>query len=203
MHRLMTGIGSVTNALLGAFAAIVAAAIVSWIAGAPISVLASLASSAALGVLAVFAVRGRLRYSSHQRIIRSYLDAPDLGPSRFLPVGPTAKGTPVGQIVTRRSLLVRKHWHRLADPSRTQDADSATIAAEEVAAGGKVMIVGEPGIGKSLTISRIFQRLATRYLSDPRHVPIPVFVHLGEVTLTENIMASEQGILNVVARHTH
>jgi len=65
------------------------------------------------------------------------------------------------------------------------------------------MIVGEPGIGKSLTISRIFQRLATRYLSDPRHVPIPVFVHLGDVTLTENIMAGEQGILNVVARHTH
>ena len=200
---MMAGIGSVTSALLAAFAAIVAAAIASWIAGAPVAVLASLATSAVLGVLAIIAVRSRLQYSSRQHMVRSYLDAPDLGPSRLLPVGPTTGGTPVGQIVTRRSLLVRQHWHHLADPSRSQETDFAEVAAEEVSAGGTVLIVGEPGIGKSLTISRIFERLAARYFDDPRRTSIPVFIHLGDVTLTEDNNAAGQGILDLVARHTH
>lgn len=199
----MAGVGSVTNALLAAFAAILAAAIASWIAGAPVAVLASLAASAALGALAVIVTGSRLRYSSRQRAVRSYLNAPDLGPSRFLPVGPTTGGIPVGQIVTRRSLLVRQRWHRLADPSRSQDADFVAVAGEEVSAGGTVLIVGEPGIGKSLTISRIFEGLATRYLNDPRLTPIPVFVHLGDVAITEDNSVPEQGILEVVTRHTN
>jgi len=203
MSRLMVGLGSVTNALLGAFAAIVAAAIVSWIAGAPVAALASLAASAAVGALAVIVARGRLRYSSRQHAVRSYLSAPDLGPSRFLPVGPTTMGTPVGKIVTRPSLLVRQRWHRLDDPSRSQDTDSAVMAAEEVSAGGTVLIVGEPGIGKSLTISRTFEQLTAIYFSDPSRASIPVFIHLGDVTITEDASVAQQGILAVVTRHTH
>lgn len=203
MSRLMAGLGSVTNALLGAFAAIVAAAIASWIAGAPVAVLAALSASAALGALAVIVARGRLRYSSHQHAIRSYLNAPDLGPSRFLPVGPTTAGTPVGKIVNRGSLLVRQRWHRLDDPSKSRYTDAAVVAVEEVSAGGTVLIVGEPGIGKSLTISRLFEQIAAVYLNDPSHNPIPVFVHLGDVTITEDASVAKQGILAAVTRHTH
>jgi hypothetical protein len=77
--RLISAVSSGAKALLAAFAAIIATAIASWVAGAPASLLASLAASAAVGSLAVLAVRSRASSFSRQRLIRSYLDAPDLG----------------------------------------------------------------------------------------------------------------------------
>src|SRR6266487_5401510 len=200
--RLASGVSSAANALLAAFAAIIAGATASWVAGAPASLLAALAASAVLGSLTVLTVRARVLSLSHQHLVRSYLNTPDLGPSRFLPVGPAAGGTPVGQILTRRNLLVRQRWHRLLHPSRSEDADFAIVAADEVAAGGRVMIVGEPGIGKSLTVSRIFQILAENHLSDERNAPVPVFIHLGDVKLADSCAIPAPDILDVAARHT-
>jgi hypothetical protein len=66
-----------------------------------------------------------------------------------------------------------------------------------------VLLIGEPGIGKSLTISRIFESLTSEYASDPRKNRLPVFVHLGDVNLVEDesdATTRSGGILSVVAR---
>jgi hypothetical protein len=199
---LLSGASSAANAFVTAFAAIVAAAIASWFAGASTVLLAALTSSAALALLAAIAARTVLVARNHRRSLRSYLNAPDLGPSRFLPVGPTAGGTPVGQILTRRSLLVQQHWHRLNDARISENVDFVPLAAAEVAAGGRVLIVGEPGIGKSLTTSRIFQRLGEIFTQNMRGTPVPIFVHLGDVNLAESSEIQVSGILDVVALHT-
>lgn len=199
--RLSSGLSSALNALVAAFAAIAAAAIASWVAGASVILLVSLAASAALVALAAITTRARVLSLSQRRKLHSYLNAPDLGPSRLLPVGPAAEGTPVGQILTRPSLLVRQHWHRLAEESPSENADFALVATDEIMAGGTVLIVGEPGIGKSLTTSRIFQLLAVAY-RDKRQTPVPIFIHLGDVHVTDNGTTYAPGILDVVARNT-
>ena len=105
--------------------------------------------------------------------------------------------------MTRQSLLVPQHWHRLTNPGRSEDVDFAAVATVELARGGTVLVIGEPGIGKSLTISRVFESLTSEYVKHPNKAPLPVFVHLGDVTLVEDKpdgAAQASGILSTVTR---
>jgi hypothetical protein len=183
--KLLSSLDSVGNALLAALATIAATAVTSWAAGASTVILATVAGSTAFLVLSAAVARRAFLSHIRRRAIREYLFDPDLGPSRFLPVGPTTTGTPVGNILSKRSLHVPQHWHHLADPNQLETADLVEVATSVLAQGGKVLILGEPGIGKSLTISRVFESLSKEYAEYPKEKALPVLVHLGDVGLLE------------------
>jgi hypothetical protein len=199
--KLLSSLDSAGNALLAALATIAATATVSWVAGASARILIAVVGSAGFLILTAGVARLTFLYHARRRAIRAYLLGPELGPSRYLPVGPTTTGTPVGNILDKRSLHVPQRWHRLANPIQSENEDLAEVVTRVLAEGGKVLILGEPGIGKSLTISRIFQSLSQEYIRQPKGKSLPVLVHLGDVGLLEsNTDDHTIGLFAVTAR---
>lgn len=96
-----------------------------------------------------------------------------------MPIG-RSPGKTVGAILSKDDLLVPQGWSRLDEDHGPANGDLVPVAAKTVLGDKSVLIVGEPGIGKSLTASRIFLALAAQ---TDTHAPtfVPVFVHLGDI----------------------
>ncbi|MFL6053076.1 MAG: NACHT domain-containing protein, partial [Actinoallomurus sp.] len=56
------------------------------------------------------------------------------------------------------------------------------VATEALLSEKSIMLLGEPGSGKSLTAGLIFARLADRFSTAPRKVPCPILLHLNTLT---------------------
>ncbi|HEU5026028.1 MAG TPA: hypothetical protein VFV01_14005 [Spirillospora sp.] len=63
--------------------------------------------------------------------------------------------------------------------SLRDDGPIVDALADVLRSGGKVMLMGEPGSGKSLIAGLVFARLADEFAASPRKAPCPVFLHLN------------------------
>jgi NACHT domain len=55
------------------------------------------------------------------------------------------------------------------------------LLSNALLAGKGVIVLGEPGSGKSLTAAIVFARLADRFAKDPRGTPCPIFINLNSL----------------------
>lgn len=59
------------------------------------------------------------------------------------------------------------------------DGPIVDLVSDVLRTGGKVMLMGEPGSGKSLIAGLVFARLADEFAASPRKAPCPMFLHLN------------------------
>jgi hypothetical protein len=147
----------------------------------PVVALLTVVLLATAGAVTGVVVRQRRRQARiRDRGIR-YLQQPPLSSSELLPVGPSGETwTPVGEVLATPGLIVPQPWRRLTGPTEASGTDFAHELAALVDIGRSVLLVGDPGMGKSLTARRAFGILADRYRANPVHAPLPVLVPLGD-----------------------
>lgn len=130
---------------------------------------------------------------------RNYVQRPPTGSSELLPIGPSGETwTPVGEILSTPGLVVPQRWRPLPHADRDVTTDFAREVVGLVDVGMSALLVGEPGMGKSLTARRTFQLLAARYQEHPSRSPFPVLVSLGETAPSTETTANGDDPLHLL-----
>jgi hypothetical protein len=171
----------IVSCALGSVVAAAVTALGSLVLGLPLAVLAALA--VVVGVLAFAVVLAAQRYRRRriEEAARRYLNRQAVGPSELLPVGPSGEAwTSVREVLGTPGLVLPQPWRRVPGPTTSEIGDLAvaTVALAELGTG--TLVVGEPGIGKSLTLHRVFDALAGRFLANPNIAVLPILLQLGD-----------------------
>jgi hypothetical protein len=176
-----------------------------WALGLPTPGLMAVALGMTTASLVTVAMLERRRNARIAATIRNYCRRPAIGSSELLPIGPSGDSwTPVGEILSTPGLVVPQRWRPLAHDATAIDTDFAHDLVRLIDLGMPALLVGEPGMGKSLTARRAFQLLAARSDEHPTRSPFPVLVSLGEITSLAQTTDSEDplGLLDVVTELT-
>jgi hypothetical protein len=167
--------------LIGLLVAMLTTA-VSHAAGLPLPALIAVVVGITTATLVVLVAVQRRRKTRIATTTRKYVRRPPIGGSELLPIGPSGDTwTPVGEILSTPALVVPQPWRQLPNASRDTHSDFALEVVGVVNRGVAALLVGEPGMGKSLTARRAFQLLAERFEGEPARYPLPVLVSLGEI----------------------
>jgi hypothetical protein len=183
----------VTGVIVGLLVAAITA-LASYLIQLPLTTLLTVTVGAS--IIAAVGVASSLAWSrSHARARATrYLRSPPVAASEYLPIGPSgARWTPVGEILADPNLIVAQPWTQLSSPATRSQNNLSHVLLDHICSGSAAIVLGEPGIGKSLTIRQTFGLLAERYLSDPSRNPLPVLIPLGELPIATSPRDSADG----------
>lgn len=132
-----------------------------------------------------------LEMTSHDRVaIERYLRLTHQNLLRELPLPTDKKVTRLTQQTKLKAAYVPVPYQvRAAEysPAREGDGDPVDqLTASLVDSGERVLVIGEPGMGKSVVMNTVFAELADSFLSD-KESPLPVYVKLAALDASDTL----------------
>jgi|GEM_PF-311242 len=113
-----------------------------------------------------------------------YLSKEISGVRESAPAGLSAQSNvTLGDIIGDDGLLLPQRWKfwRPANHGKHSLGNVLDPITNQLSRSGSVVILGEAGVGKSLTLARLFASTAKRYFRNPNGALVPVLVHLDSI----------------------
>lgn len=137
-------------------------------------------ATGAIGVRYVRAPRSRLGRAERDRLI-AFVRADRANGEGDLPAGVSAaSGIRLRDFVARESLYVEPSVDVVKGDLSLGELLPSRVAAV-LRQRKRVLLLGEPGVGKTLTCRLVHHTLATGYIRDPSNAPLPLHVRLGDL----------------------
>jgi len=135
-----------------------------------------------VGIIGVLVWRRRtLRLSDRERqqIASALIAHPNLGPSRFLPVGDGGTPLTVADLLADSTLELPQEWKSIRDSTFHSGSLASRVDITLSEGGGPVLILGQPGVGKSFTAYALHRLLARRLDSLQVGSKLPILLDLA------------------------
>ncbi len=146
--------------------------------------------------------------TDHNSAVREYLQRELAQLWQSAPAGLSSRSNlTLGDIIADGDLLLPQLWNFISPATRrnTMSGNIVPTVSQELKRKSAIVILGEAGVGKSLTLVRLFASQADKYLQDPDNELLPILVHcdsvqIDQVQQTRDYIADSVGQVETLLR---